>query len=213
MKTCCVWLALLCVLFSTTAWAQDDAPTAGDVEETVEASGTKVGGYAAALVGVTSVISQPGLELGSVAGVVLDDRVDVLLGIFDTQAQDEVADGDVDGSNNPQRKVELIHGGLIGAYAFDVGQTGTWRGLFQGMVGGGQIESRIDFPEGERISTAAYFVLEPGIQLEYHPLSWLGVGAVLRYRFIFAVEDADLIPSNLDLSGPSATLQLKFGFY
>jgi hypothetical protein len=81
------------------------------------------------------------------------------------------------------------------------------------LIGAGGVNYREDYWDIDEhsifIEEDAFFVMEPGVDLELNVTNFLRVNAGISYRLIDGVESRDLDDS--DMSGVAATLMLKFG--
>jgi hypothetical protein len=71
-------------------------------------------------------------------------------------------------------------------------------------------EDHFDRDENKRTGDA-FFVVEPGANVELNVASWMRVNVGASYRIVNGIELDGL--SNSDISGPSANLMLKFGSF
>ena len=81
------------------------------------------------------------------------------------------------------------------------------------LMGPGGVNYREDYWEfdehGYFIEEDAFFVMEPGVDVELNVTDFLRVNAGISYRYVNGVESRGLEDS--DMSGVAATLMLKFG--
>lgn len=105
-------------------------------------------------------------------------------------------------NRNGRDILHLGYGGLEAAYKYNLYERFYMSGMI--MIGAG----RVDYDKLG--GNDYYFVMEPGMSLNYRIADWFGLGYSVNYRFASGVKYADF--SNASFSGWSTDISLKFGF-
>ncbi len=191
--------------------AQDQEEIPYKETKTVLGKGSKIRGFGSLDTRLAEINDELGLLVGAHGGIVLNNNFVIGLGGYGltTSYKFDGVEPDEDlylygGYGGlilgaifaPKEVVHIYTPVLIGAGGFEISD----RNLFRtGRIG--------DF--NSYIENTAFFVVEPGVEVEVNITRFFKIGMGASYRF---VRGADLVnASNEDLSGFSGGLSLKFG--
>ena len=201
---------IVLLLLGHNLWAQDDYEIPVKPTKTLLGNGTKVRGFGSLDIRMTEFKDELGLLLGAHGGIILNNHFVIGLGGY----------------------------GLSSNYRFEAGESledyylyGGYGGLILGgifspkevvhiytpvLIGAGGMEVRdhnllnsFHVPPFGYVENSAFFVVEPGLEVEINITRFFKLGIGASYRFI-SETDLELV-SNKDLSGFSGGLSLKFG--
>jgi len=190
-------IILLVVLFSYPVIAQDETLISGEIES---------GWYVAPLLKVGQINGETGIFIGGQGGWIINHRF-VLGGIgYGLINEVEVKDAQ-------NLRLKFGCGGVLFEYIFSSDKL--LHLSLQSMIGAGSVRYDVknyqDDHDNVNYNDAAFFVLEPGINLILNVSKNFRIGAGATYRYVSGVEYESL--SNSDLSGVSAQIFLKFGVF
>jgi hypothetical protein len=201
-----IWLTVLMLGAASTAFAQQ--------ERTLIEGNVDVAPFGGPAVRYTRVADQDGVMIGARGGVIINRSL-VLSGAAYGLVNDVDAPND---STGPFAPLELRapldlrfgYGGFELEYILKPDAVA--HVSLSALVGGGATQYVLDrsfFDDRERIGgTDAFFVLEPGVNLEVNVTRGLHMGGGVSYRAINGADRPGL--SNDDLSGVAATFAVKF---
>jgi len=181
--------------------------------KTLLGDGTKVRGFGSLDIRMTEMKDDLGLLMGAHGGIILNNHFVIGLGGYGLTSNFEVEGGEngdnlylyggyggliLGGIFSPKEVVHIYTPILIGASGMEV----TDRNYLNNF-------HRPQSPFGNFVETSAFFVVEPGLEVEINVTRFFKVGLGASYRF---VRESDLETiSNKELSGFSGGLSLKFG--
>lgn len=196
--------------------------TAQQQHETLFDSPIEHGGYGVLVQKLTSIRGEAGLMMGGYGGWLIDHRLMIGAGGYGlvtnvrASAESEAAYSPF----NEPLYVEFGYGGLMLEYI--VAPTKLVHINLQALIGAGGVTHRSnmydnlldeDGPDYRHYGRKeAVFVAEPAINVELNVTQWFRVTAGGSYRYVSGVNEIRGI-ANKDLSGPSASLGLKFGAF
>lgn len=194
--------------FAQEAYEKPVKPT-----KTLLGDGTKVRGFGSLDIRMTQLNEDLGLLMGAHGGIILNNHFVIGLGgygltsNFKVENNEEIDDLYLYGGYgglilgaifSPKEVVHIYTPVLIGAGGMEV----TDRNYMNNF-------HRPQSPFSSYSETSAFFVVEPGLEVEINVTRFFKIGLGASYRF---VSESDLESvSNKDLSGFSGGLSLKFG--
>jgi hypothetical protein len=112
---------------------------------------------------------------------------------------------------------KMGYAGLMGEYTFF--ENRDLHFSVNALVGGGIVKNgngRGTIPENgsdelQDIDAACFFVVQPGVNVEYSITNWFQVGAGVGYRYIRGSNQPGI--SDAKMSAPTANLSFKFGVF
>ncbi len=211
MKNLVLSLFLL-LITGQLAWAQEyEKPV--KPTKTLLGDGAKVRGFGSLDMRMTEMKDDLGLLMGAHGGIILNNHFVIGLGGYGLTSNFELEDSEnfddlymyggyggliLGAIFSPKEVVHIYTPVLIGAGGMEV----TNRNYLNNF-------HRPQPPFGTFTETSAFFVVEPGLEVEINITRFFKVGLGASYRL---VRESDLTTvSNKDLSGFSGGLSLKFG--
>lgn len=188
---------ILVGLLSCSAMAQDETLLGSDIES---------GGYGGPLVTFGEINGETGVFFGGQGGWIINHT-------FVLGARGYGLVNTIEAKEFENSRLEFGCGGALLEYVY--ASSKLLHFSIQAMIGAGGVQyAQEDYTQGDpeySYSEDAFFVLEPGINLELniHRNFRLSVGAT--YRYVNGVDYEDL--SDSDLSGATAQILLKFGVF
>lgn len=203
---------LLMICLSHLGFAQYEQEIPVKETKTLLGSGTKVRGFGSLDMRMTEFNDELGLLMGVHGGIILNNHFVIALGgygltsnylIENTEGSDELYmyggyGGLILGAIfSPKEVIHIYTPVLIGAGGMEITDRDYLNGFHRPPSFGTFIEN------------SAFFVVEPGIEVEINLTRFFKIGIGASYRLI---RESDLeTVSNSDLSGFSGGLSLKFG--
>jgi hypothetical protein len=187
----------------TTASAQEEMLIDGDIDH---------GGYGGMNFKGTTILGEPALMVGGGGAWIIDHTF--LLGLQGGGLA-TIVDAERNDPTGAPYRLQISEGGLKLGYVY--ASDNLVHGIAGVMIGGGTVfyTDRYDWPGHmgpiDEYEVDAYFVIEPEAMAEVNIARWMRVAGGAGYRFVGDV-DYDRL-TNEDLSGPTATLILKFGSF
>ncbi len=152
------------------------------------------------LVGKTAALnSNWGLFGGMKAGYNINPNVSIGLAAFG------MIPNHLGGSYINQKGRDTLHfgyGGVDASYKFNISKSFSFTGMM--MIGAGRVDYK------NLGGNDYFFIMEPGVSVNYMITEWFGLGASADYRFAAGVKYADF--SDNSFSGWSTDLSFKFRF-
>ncbi len=211
MKNLVITLLILCC-FSQAVLAQNEHEIPVKQTKTLLGNGTKVRGFGSLDMRMTEFKDDLGLVIGAHGGIILNNHFVIGLGGYGLTSNFVIEDSEnfdelymyggyggliLGGIFSPKEVVHVYTQVLIGAGGMEVTDR-NYLNNFNRHYGFGTF--------GE---TTAFFVVEPGLEVEVNITRFFKIGIGASYRL---VRESDLSTvSNDDLSGFSGGLSLKFG--
>ncbi len=193
----CLIVLLFVILLSSPAIAQDETLLGSEIES---------GGYGGPLVMFGQINGETGVFVGGQGGWIINHKY--VLG-----AKGYGLVNTVDAQELENTKLEFGCGGALLEYIFASGKLLHFS--IQAMIGAGGVKyALIDYTQGDEefsYTEDAFFVLEPGVNLELNIHRNFRLSAGVAYRYVNGVDYEDL--SDSDLSGVSGQILLKFGVF
>jgi hypothetical protein len=190
-------IILMVVLLYFPVMAQDETLFSGEIES---------GWYAAPLFKVGQINSESGIFLGGQGGWIINHRLVLGLSGYGLVNEVEIKDAQ-------NLKLKFGCGGVFLEYIFSSDKL--LHLSLQSIIGAGSVRYDVkkyeDDHDDVNYNDAAFFVLEPGINLLLNVSTNFRIGAGATYRYVSGVEYENL--SNSDLSGVSAQILFKFGVF
>ncbi len=198
------------------------APLMAQEQETLFNSPVEHGGYGGLVQKLTSIRGEAGWMMGGYGGWLIDHRLMIGVGGYGLVSNVR-ASAESEAAYSPWDEplyVEFGYGGLMLEYTLAPSKLVHIN--LQTLIGAGGVTHRTNMYEnlldddgpdyrhyGRR---EAVFVAEPAVNVELNVTEWFRVAAGGSYRFVSGVNEMRGL-SNKDLSGPSASLALKFGAF
>ena len=211
MKNLTITLIML-TLFGHSLFAQDQQEIPYKQTKTLLGDGTKVRGFGSLDIKMTEFNGDLGTMMGAHGGIILNNHFVLALGGYGLTSNYLIEDREnsddlylyggyggliLGGIFSPKEIVHIYTPVLIGAGGFEVTDR-SFLNNFNRPPGFGT------FAE-----TTAFFVVEPGLEIEVNVTRFFKIALGASYRFI---RESDLeMVSNSDLSGFSGGMSLKFG--
>ena len=212
MKNLAITL-LLTLLITPFSWAQDHYEKPVKPTKTLLGDGAKVRGFGSVDIRMTEMMDDLGVLVGAHGGIILNNHFVIGLGGYGLTSNFQEEGGEnfddlylyggyggliLGGIFSPKEVVHIYTPVLIGAGGMEV----TDRNYLNNF-------HRPQPPFGTYTETSAFFVVEPGLEVEINVTRFFKIGVGASYRFI---RESDLITvTDKDLSGFSGGMSLKFG--
>lgn len=210
MKHFLITILILLMSFGS-SWAQDQEEIPYKEMKTVLGKGNKIRGFGSIDTRLTEFNDDLGMLVGAHGGIILNNSFVIGLGGYGLTTNFKFQ------GTEPDEELYLYggYGGLVlGAIFAPKEVVHIYTPVLIG-AGGIRVSDRNLFRNGglgdfrNFIEDSAFFVIEPGIEVEVNITRFFKVGMGASYRI---VGESDLINvSNKDLSGFSGGLSLKFG--
>ncbi len=207
-----VWTFILLTFLGHSLRAQNEYEKPVEPTNTLLGDGAKVRGFGSLDMRMTEMKDDLGLLMGAHGGIILNNHFVIGLGGYGLTSNFKIENAEtpddlylyggyggliLGGIFSPKQVVHIYTPILIGAGGMEV----TDRNYFNNF--------NRPAPIGTFSETSAFFVVEPGLEVEVNITRFFKIGLGASYRFI---RESDLtMVTNKDLSGFSGGLSLKFG--
>ena len=206
-----VWTLMLIGCLGHIGFAQNEYEKPVEPTKTLLGDGAKVRGFGSLDMRMTEMKGDLGLLLGAHGGIILNNHFVIALGGYGLTSNFQVEAGE----NFDDRYLYGGYGGLIlGAIFSPKEVVHIYTPVLIG-AGGMEVTDRNYLNNFHRpgfgtfSETSAFFVVEPGLEVEVNVAKFFKIGLGASYRL---VRESDLVTvSDSDLSGFSGGLSLKFG--
>ena len=163
------------------------------------------GGYGAPVVKVATVNGAGSVLLGGKGAWMIDHTFGIGGGGYLLVSNVSARMADTSG----QRRMMLSYGGVL--FEYTMSSTQLFYPTLEILIGGGAIGHEQDSYYNPRPHLDGFFVLEPGVTLNFCVASFFRIEAGASYRIVQGLSSA--LSTNSDLSGMTANLALKFGSF
>ena len=197
--------------FSQTMYAQYEQEIPVKQTKTLLGNGTKVRGFGSLDMRMTEFKDDLGLLMGAHGGIILNNHFVIGLGGYGLTSNFSL-------DNNEATDPLYMYGGYGGLILGGIFSPKEVVHIYTPVLigaGGMEITNRNYFSNfhrpfhGTSLESSAFFVVEPGIEVEINVTRFFKIGLGASYRL---VRESDLkLVSNSELSGFSGGLSLKFG--
>jgi hypothetical protein len=186
---------LLVIVFTFSAFAQEETLLSGDIES---------GGFGGPSVRVTNINGESAVLVGGHGGWIINHTF-----VLGGGGYGLVNDVKAKVTDSIHQYVEMGYGGLELQY---IASSDKLLHLsMEILVGGGGIgykpEDNDDFNSVRKHDT--FFILEPSVHANLNVAQFFRIAVGVSYRYVSGLKS--IVSTNVDLSGPSASLILKFG--
>lgn len=180
-------------------------PVCSQEQQTPQDGSNNHGGYGAPVVKVALVNGSGGILLGGKGAWIIDRTIGIGGGgyILVSNVSAQLAD------SSGQRRMMLSYGGVV--FEYTMAPDRLVHPTFEVLVGGGAIGHEQDPFYNPRPRLDGFFILEPGVTLNFNATSFFRIEAGASYRIVQGLSSA--LSTNSDLSGMTANLALKFGSF
>jgi hypothetical protein len=196
----------IALLASAPARAADD----DNNDQTLLGPRTHHGGYGGPEMKATTMVGDPAIFVGGQAGWIIDRQL-VLGGAGYGLASSHSPDAPLLRPEGPSR-LQLGYGGFRVGWIVAPKQLVHFTASV--LVGGGGVTVVTHDLAADRYgshNSAAFFALEPAIDMEVNLARWLRLGVGASYRYLGNTGQPGL--QAVDLSGPAAGVALRFGVF
>jgi len=163
------------------------------------------GGYGATVAKVATVNGSGGVLLGGKGAWMIDHTFGIGGGGYLLVSNVSARMADTSG----QRRMMLSYGGVL--FEYTMSSTQLFYPTLEILIGGGAIGHEQDSYYNPRPHLDGFFVLEPGVTLNFCVASFFRIEAGASYRIVQGLSSS--LSSNSDLSGVAANFALKFGSF
>ena len=207
-----VWTLIVILIAGHTAWGQNEYEKPVQPTKTLLGDGAKVRGFGSLDMRMTELKDDLGLLMGAHGGIIINNHFVLGLGGYGLTSNYEVESNEF----TDDRYLYGGYGGLILGAIFSPREVvHIYTPVLIG-AGGLEVTDRNYLnnyhrppPFGTFSETSAFFVVEPGLEVEINVARFFKIGLGASYRI---VRQSDLITvSDKDLTGFSGGLSLKFG--
>jgi hypothetical protein len=208
-----VWTLVMLIIAGHTVLGQSEYEIPVKQTKTLLGDGTKVRGFGSLDMRMTELTDDLGLLMGAHGGIILNNHFVIGLGGYGLTSNFQV-----EGSESPEDL--YLYGGYGGLILGGIFSPKEVVHIYTPvLIGAGGMEvtdrnylnnfHRPYPPFGTFAETSAFFMVEPGLDVEINVTRFFKIGLGASYRL---VRQSDLITvSDKDLSGFSGGLSLKFG--
>ena len=186
---------LLVTVFTFSAFAQEETLLNGDIES---------GGFGGPSVRVTNINGESAILVGGHGGWIINHTF-----VLGGGGYGIVNDVKAKVTDSIHQYIEMGYGGL--EFQYIASSDKLLHLSMEVLVGGGGIGYK---PEDNDVFDSArkhdtFFILEPSVHANLNVTQFFRIAAGVSYRYVSGLKS--IVSTNVDLSGPSASLILKFG--